>query len=637
MILTSKDTSAVQLLQTIDSPEELRKLDKKQLPLLASEIREFMLDTVSKCGGHLASSLGVVELTIALHYCYHTPVDKILWDVGHQAYAHKIITGRRELFKTLRQYGGISGFPRISESKYDAISSGHASTSISAGLGMAIARDIKGEDFDIVSVIGDASLSGGLAFEGLNNLGSSATNMTVVLNDNEMSISKNVGALSRYLTRIITDKRYNKLKSDMWDLLDNMSNIGKRIRSVVHCVDDALKRLVTPGKFFEDIGIRYIGPIDGHNIQELIDVFTFSKHSSSHPVLIHVLTKKGKGYSFAEDNATKFHGIGTFSKQTGDVTARKPSALSYSCVFGKALVELAEQRQDIVAITAAMPDGTGLQYFRDHFPKRFFDVGIAEGHAVTFAAGLALQGMIPVVAIYSTFLQRAYDQIIHDIALDNLHVVFCLDRAGLVGNDGPTHHGAFDISFIRTVPNTCIMAPHDEEELRNMLYTAIADIQGPVFIRYPRGYGRGDQSSSGFSGISLYKPKIITEGKQGAFIALGDTTDCAQQTCALLSEDKISLTLVNARFAKPLDHAFYSELFEKYRYIITLENNTVVGGFGSAVAALSHELSVKQKVKFLNLGYPDRFVAHGKTDLLYEEIHLSPQHLAQRIKEFLSA
>ncbi len=621
------------LLESINSPSDLRKLEIKQLPKLAQEIREFMLDAVSKHGGHLAPSLGAVELTIALHYCYDTPEDKLVWDVGHQAYAHKILTGRRDKFSTLRQYGGISGFPRTTESEYDAFSVGHASTSISAALGIAKARDIKKDKYNVAAIIGDGSISAGLAFEGLNNLGISSTNMTVVLNDNEMSIAKNVGALSRYLTRIITDKRYNKLKSDVWELLGSLSDVGKKIRSQVTSVNETIKHFLTSGKFFEDIGIRYIGPVDGHSIKELIDVFKFAKESKAGPILIHALTKKGKGYSPAEVDAIKYHGIGKFSKATGSVSS-SGSLPSFSDVFGKALVEIAEKNSSIVAITAAMPDGTGLQYFRDKFPERLFDVGIAEGHAVTFAAGLAHQGLKPVVTIYSTFLQRAYDHIIHDVALDNLDVLFCIDRAGIVGNDGPTHHGSFDLSYIRTVPGATIMAPSDEQELRNMLFTAINKVKGPVFIRYPRGIGRGKGFDEPMTEIPLYKPNTLQKGKQCVILSIGDCCQAAEKACEILQEDKIKPTLIDARFAKPLDKDFYQEIFNNYKYIITLENNSLIGGFGTAILELASMQNKQQKI--LCLGYPDEFVTHGNTKKLLEELGLSPEGIAEQIKEFMN-
>lgn len=619
------------MLESINSPEDLRSLKQDKLPALASEIRDFMIDAVSKCGGHLAPSLGACDLAIALHYCYNTPDDKIVWDVGHQAYAHKILTGRKESFSTIRQHGGLSGFPRISESPYDALSVGHASTSISAALGMALARDLKKENNSIVAVIGDGSLSGGLALEGLNNVGSSNSNLTVVLNDNKMSISRNVGALSRYLTRILTDRRFNKLRKDVWDMLGNMSDVGKRIRSVVSNIDEAVKHMVIPGKLFEDMGLRYLGPIDGHNIDDMIEVFKFTRNHTDGPILVHVITKKGKGYSFAENDATKYHGVGKFSIDTGLSDSSK-SGPSYSSLFGSTLVEIGAERKDVVAITAAMPDGTGLAQFRDTYPDRFFDVGIAEGHAVTFAAGLALGGFTPVVALYSSFLQRAYDQVMHDIALDNLHVVFGIDRAGLVGEDGPTHHGAFDLSYLRAVPNATILAPSNENQFRSMLHTAIYDLNGPVFIRYPRGTGPGQQIMP-ITPLHGLTPRVVREGKNCAVVALGDWLGKGEQLCDHLRENGINPTLVDGIAAKPLDKDFYLTLFANYTTIVTLENNAVNGGFGSAILELASESSYSPQI--IRFGLPDTFVKHGKVDLLLQDLNLTIEDMTRKVLQML--
>jgi len=624
--------STTKLLETINSPLDLKKLPVDKLPQVADEIREFMIDVVSRTGGHLAPSLGVIDLTVALHYCYNTPTDKIVWDVGHQAYAHKILTGRRDQFHTIRQYGGLSGFPRHSESEYDALSAGHASTSISAALGMAAGRDLKKQKHSVVAVIGDGSLGGGLALEGLNNLGSMATGMTIVLNDNKMSISKNVGAISRYLTRVLADKRYNKIKSEIWDLLGG-SNVGKNIRGLVSNIDYTLKNIVVPGKLFEDMGIRYLGPIDGHNISEMVEIFRSLKDFTPAPTLVHVITKKGKGYSFAENNATKYHGIGRFSKDTGDVIKCGTQAPTYSDIFGKTLVEMASSRPDIVAITAAMRDGTKLSEFNEAFPQRFFDVGIAESHAVTFAAGLALKGMKPVVALYSTFLQRTYDQLIHDIALDDLHVIFCIDRAGLVGDDGPTHHGAYDISFLRTIPGVTIMAPRDENQLRRMMVTAVDHLKGPVFIRYPRGCGVGVELDSNPEAIET-TPEIISKGKNIAIISIGDFFCTARSVCDALQQKGLSPTLVDARFAKPLDINFYRKLFSENRFIVTMENNSLCGGFGSSLLELTSTLDLEKVPKFLNLGLPDQFVPHGDSALLYKELKLDTESITERIGRF---
>ncbi len=622
------------LLETIDSPEDLRKLPVDKLPSLAKEIRTLLLTEVSRHGGHLAPSLGAVELTIALHYALATPQDKLIWDVGHQAYAHKVLTGRRNAFDSLRQHGGISGFPRISESPYDTVSVGHASTSISTALGIAIARDLKKEKHDVVAVIGDGALSGGLALEGLNNLGSQSTKMTVILNDNKMSISKNVGALSRYLTRLLTDRRFNKLKTDIWELLGNLSNVGIGIRNMVHNIDDALKHIVIPGKLFEDMGLRYFGPVDGHNVGEIIEVLRFVKDSVNEPALVHVITTKGKGYRFAEKDATKYHGIGKFSLSTGTLDAKPSPVPTYSKVFGNTLVELAEKREDIVAITAAMPDGTGLGGFREKYPSRFFDVGIAESHAVTFASGLALQGMKPVVALYSTFLQRAYDQIMHDVALDSLPVVFCIDRAGLVGDDGPTHHGVFDISFLRTVPGAIIFAPKDEVELRDMLYTAVNYTKGPVFIRYPRGKGLGLEFPDQPREVPIGLPEKLTKGEGCAIVAVGNACEAAREASAYLEEHKISPTLVSARSVKPLDEAFYRELFTTHKHVVTIEYNTLTGGFGSSIGDLLSSMQLPKAPSLLRLGLPDRFVEHGSLDILLKNVGLDPESIAESIKGF---
>jgi 1-deoxy-D-xylulose-5-phosphate synthase len=626
----------MKLIDSINSPEDLKKLSLSQLSQVAAEIREVMLDMVSRHGGHLASSLGAVELTIALHYCYNTPVDKLVWDVGHQAYAHKILTGRRDEFKTLRQLGGLSGFPRTGESTYDAVSVGHASTSISAGLGLALGRDLKGEMHSVVAVIGDGSLSGGLAFEGLNNLGSLSTNMTVVLNDNRMSISRNVGALSRYLLRVLTDRRFNKIKSEVWELTGYLSNVGKRIRSLVHNIDETLKHFVIPGKLFEDMGLRYFGPVNGHNIAEMIEVFKFVKESTVGPILVHVITTKGKGYGFAESDATKYHGIGSFSLSTGNIIASLRKKPTFSEVFGKTLVDLATQRDDIVAITAAMPDGTGLTQFAKEFPSRFFDVGIAESHAVTFAAGLALKGLKPVVAIYSTFLQRAFDQIVHDVALDKLNVTFCVDRAGIVGEDGPTHHGTLDCSYLRAIPDVVIMAPSNTAELRNMMYTAMQYRGGPVFIRYPRGSGGEIEPCENFSEVPLYEPVWLREGSACAIVAVGDLCPQCETACQLLESSGVRPALINARFIKPLDERFYRSLFARFDRVVTVESNSTVGGFGSGLLELASMLGFSGRVRFLQIGYPDKFIPQGSTDELLKSLRLDAESIGRRVREFLS-
>ncbi|MBN1131384.1 MAG: 1-deoxy-D-xylulose-5-phosphate synthase [Chitinispirillaceae bacterium] len=625
----------MKLLDSINSPADLRALPPENLPKLAGEIREIMVDVVSRTGGHLAPSLGAIELTIALHYAYNTPEDILVWDVGHQAYAHKILTGRRERFKTLRQFNGISGFPRVTESEYDAVSSGHASTSISVALGIAQARDLLRQKQEVVAVIGDGALSGGLAFEGLNNLGSSTTKLTIVLNDNKMSISKNVGALSRYLTRVITDKRYHKIKSEIWDMLGTLPGVGKSIRNVVHSIDDSLKHLLIPGKLFQDMGIQYLGPINGHNINEMIEVFKAVQQFSRTPVLVHVITTKGKGVSFAEDDATKFHGIGSFSKTTGETITATKKTPSYSEVFGSTLADIARTRPEIVAITAAMRDGTGLEKFSREFPERFFDVGIAEPHAVTFAAGLALKGLRPVVAIYSTFLQRSLDQIIHDVALDNLPVVFCIDRAGLVGDDGPTHHGLFDLSFLRGVPGASIMAPRDENSLRQMLYTALANTKGPSFIRYPRGCGPGAALDKPLQVLPAGVPDVVRPGSGCALISAGDFFTLASEAGEMLQSHGISPAIVDAQFIKPFDRESYTRLFKEYPDIVTLENNNLEGGFGSALLSFASDCGLRRMPRFLRLGLPDQFIPHGSIDRLLMSLSLDPESIVERILQFV--
>jgi 1-deoxy-D-xylulose-5-phosphate synthase len=633
----NKRVCLVKFLDSIQFPADMRKLPPDALPHLAREIRELMIDVVSTTGGHLAPSLGTVELTIALHYAYNTPIDKIVWDVGHQAYAHKILTGRRDRFATLRQFGGISGFPRISESDYDAVSAGHASTSISVALGLARGRDLLRQSHAVVAVIGDGAMSGGLSFEGLNNLGSSGTNLTVVLNDNEMSISHNVGALSRYFTRVITDKRYYKIKAEIWDMLGKLPNVGKSIRTVVHGIDDSLKHLLIPGKLFQDLGIRYLGPINGHDINAMLEVFNSIKEFSNEPVLVHIITKKGKGFRFAEENVIKFHGVGCFSKSTGEVIRAKNNTPSYSEVFGATLSEIAAIRPEVVAITAAMRDGTGLARFSKTFPDRFFDVGIAESHAVTFAAGLALKGLRPVVALYSTFLQRAFDQIVHDVALDNLPVVFCIDRAGLVGDDGPTHHGVFDLSFLRIIPGAVIMAPRDVEQFRHMLNTALSYDKGPSFIRYPRGCGPGAPVDSPLRTLPIGISEVVVEGSEIAIVAVGDFVHLALRTREKLSEKGIYPAIIDPRFIKPLDKNHFFRLWSEFSCIVTIENNTIEGGFGSALLSLAAESGAKNFPRFLRLGLPDRFIQHGDLDQLLSALALDPVSLANRIHDFITS
>ncbi|MBN2029705.1 1-deoxy-D-xylulose-5-phosphate synthase [bacterium] len=620
------------LLDTIHSPRDLKNLDVGDLKRLTEEIREFIVSVVSKTGGHLAPNLGVVELTLALHTVFDAPKDKIVWDVGHQSYIHKILTGRKDQFHTLRQYGGISGFPKMAESEYDAFGAGHASTAISAALGMATARDLQGKNHKVIAVVGDGALTGGLAFEGLNNAGGSKRNFIVILNDNNMSISPNVGAMAKHLTQVITTPLYNKIKKDIWQLTGKLPRGSKMVRDTVRRIEEGLKSMVVPGLLFERLGFRYFGPVDGHNLIQLLRVLK-SIQKIQGPVLVHVISKKGKGYKFAEENATKFHGLGSFCRETGDTESK--TRPTYTEIFGKTMVELAEKDERIVGITAAMADGTGLIHFAERFPERFFDVGIAEQHAVTFAAGLALDGFKPVVAIYSTFLQRALDQLIHDVALQKIPLVFALDRGGLVGEDGPTHHGSFDLSYLRLIPDLVVMAPKDEVELRDMFWTALQYQNGPVAIRYPRGECLGLRLKKDFDNIPIGKSEIIKKGHDMAILAIGDRVMPAVELSQKLEAEGISAQVVNARFVKPIDREMVKEMIQNFRFIVTVENNSIIGGFGSGIAEMISESDGKGIV-FRRFGLPDRFVPHGNMHDLLVDVKLDLDHLSQAIQSFLA-
>jgi len=620
------------VIDRIESPEDVRQLNIPELVILSTEIRERIVSVVSQHGGHLAPSLGAVELTVALHYVFDTPRDKIIWDVGHQAYAHKLITGRRGCFDTIRQYGGISGFCKRSESEYDVFDAGHASTSISSALGIACARDLAGEDFQVVAVIGDGSMTGGLAFEGLNNAGALGKDLVVVLNDNTMSISKNVGALSAYLTDLIANPLYNRLKDDIWLLTGKMPRVGQRLRALAHRTEESLKGFLVPGMVFEALGFRYFGPIDGHNYTQLIRTLKQIKEIKG-PILLHVLTRKGRGYRFAEEDASKFHGIGAFEKVNGTVKKHK-QAPSYTEVFGKTMVQLAEEDKRIVAITAAMSIGTGLTEFARQYPDRFFDVGIAEQHAVTFAAGLACQGMRPVVAIYSTFLQRAFDQIVHDVALQCLPVVFAIDRGGLVGEDGPTHHGILDLSMLRQIPNMTIMAPKDEDELRHLLKTALRHDRGPVAVRYPRGSGVGVPLSAKLRTIDTGSWEVLREGADAAVLAVGSMVHPALQAAQDLSQKTIDVTVVNCRYVKPLDEGILKELIRRHDHLITIEENVLAGGFGDAVMEYLERNRARETVVSC-MGLPDHFIEHGARDRLLKDVELSAGGICRRVQEEL--
>ena len=620
------------ILDAIGGPEDLRELEIERLPELAAEIRECITNVVSRNGGHFAPSMGVVELTLVLHYVFDTPRDKIVWDVGHQSYVHKLLTGRREEFGTLRQYGGISGFTKRSESIYDPFGAGHASTSISGALGLATARDLLGDDHRVIAVIGDGSMTGGLAFEGLNNAGASGRPLIVVLNDNGMSISPNVGALSRYFTDLIASHLYNRIKTDIWELTGRLSSFGEHLRSLVARVDDSIKSLIVPGILFERLGFRYFGPVDGHDVDHLTRIFRDIRDLSG-PILVHVSTTKGKGCSFAEENAPKFHGGGPFDKLTGASLGPKKGP-SYSKVFGETLTELAETRSRIVAVTAAMCDGTGLKSFEDRFPERLFDVGIAEGHAVTFAAGLAASGLRPVVAIYSTFLQRAFDHMIHDVALQSLPVIFALDRAGLVGEDGPTHHGAFDLSYLRQIPGMVVMAPSDENELRAMLRLAIDYEDGPIAIRYPRGSGRGLVTEP-LPSFAIGQGEVLRAlGEDVAILSIGSMVWPCMAAAEMLEKEGILVDVVDMRFVKPLDGEILHRIYQQGRNIVTVEENTVEGGFGSAVMEF-YEKRGMGGMSFRRLGIPDRFIPHGAKEILMSQIGLDPAGIAAQVREFM--
>ena len=620
------------LLNKIDSPKDIKNLNYDASKELAQEIRDYMIEVISKNGGHLAPNLGVVELTLALHKVFNCPKDKIIWDVGHQSYIHKIITGRREAFKTLRQYNGLSGFPKIQESEYDAFGTGHSSTSISAALGMAIARDLKGEDNEVIAVIGDGSMTGGMAYEALNNAGDLQKKLIIILNDNEMSIAKNVGAMSDYLYQLRTAKTYTRIKKDLEGWLKH-KNYGENIINIVRRVKGSVKYLLVPGSVFEHLGFKYYGPVDGHDLEHLVEVLEVAKATPG-PVIIHVITKKGKGYEPAEKSPNKFHGTGPFDIATGKKITKPGAPVTYTEVFGKTLVDIAKDDKKIVAITAAMPDGTGLNYFADAYPDRFFDVGIAEQHAVTAAAGMAAAGLHPVVAVYSTFMQRAFDSVLHDICMQNLPVVLGLDRAGLVGDDGYTHHGVFDYSYLRLMPQMTIMAPKDENELRHMLATAV-NFNGPIALRYPRGSGLGVEITEPLHTLPIGKAEEIKTGSDVCLWAIGSMVDEAVKAAEVLAEQGISAGVVNMRFVKPLDTELLVKTALQCKNIVTLEEGTVEGGAGSAILEELNDNGLVGKVKVLNLGIPDKYIPHGDRKLLLRDIGLDQDGIVKRIAEFL--
>jgi 1-deoxy-D-xylulose-5-phosphate synthase len=627
------------LLAKINSPDDVKKLDQAQLVQLCDELRHFIIDNVSVYGGHFGASLGVVELTAALHYVFNTPSDQLVWDVGHQAYGHKILTGRKNVFHTNRFYGGISGFPKRSESEYDTFGVGHSSTSVSAALGMAVAsKYLKEEDKHHIAVIGDGALTGGIAFEGLNHAGVSNANLLIILNDNCMSIDPNVGALKDYLTDITTSKTYNKLKDEVWNLLGKLSSFGKNAQEIVSKIENGIKSTVlSQSNLFESLNLRYFGPVDGHDVNHLVSILNDMK-SIKGPKILHCVTVKGKGYAPAESgNATTWHAPGTFDKITGEIHKKvydKPQAPKYQDAFGHTLVELAKQNDKIVGITPAMPSGSSMNIMMKEMPDRAFDVGIAEQHAVTFSAGLATQGIIPFCNIYSSFMQRAYDQVVHDVCIQNLPVNFCLDRAGFAGADGPTHHGAYDIAYFRCVPNMIVSAPMNEQELRNLMYTASLPRTKTAFsIRYPRGQGVMPNWRTPFEEIEIGTGRVIREGEELAVLSIGHIGNYAVEVCERLEKKGISIGHYDMRFVKPLDEKLLHKIFTSYKKVITVEDGCIQGGFGSAVLEFMADHNYQAEVK--RLGIPDRVVEHGEQSELHHECGFDTEHIEKAVHEML--
>jgi 1-deoxy-D-xylulose-5-phosphate synthase len=625
------DQKKYPVLSSVNYPEDIRKFDINQLKQLCSDIREYMIDVISETGGHFGGGLGTVELTVALHRVFNTPYDLLVWDTGHQAYPHKILTGRKDKLHTIRKLNGISGFLKRSESEYDSFGAGHASTSVSAALGMALARDKKGENRKVVAIIGDGAMTGGMVYEAMNNSGLLKSDIIVVLNDNNMSIGPNVWQISKYFTEMIAHPDYNKFKGQIWELTGKLDQFGDRLRKIAARLENGIKAIITPGMLFEALGFRYFGPVNGHNVHQLVRIFEQVKDLKG-PILVHALTQKGKGYKPAEADVQRLHASTPFDKLTGKALKKAGGNPSYTAIFGQALVEIVKENPNVIGITAAMPDGTGMDYLQASCPNNYFDVGIAEEHAITFAAGMATQNIIPVVAIYSTFIQRGFDQIIHDVALQKLHVVFILDRAGLVGADGPTHHGAFDISFMRIIPGMVIMAPKDESELRDMLYTSVMYNKGPVVIRYPRGSALGVPMKEGFELLEIGKSEIVKPGTDAAVLALGSMMKYASEAVEMLNNEGINCELVNARFAKPLDTDLLDKLASRFKKIITVEENSLPGGYGSAVLEYLNEKGLK--VEVLRIGLPDNFVDHGTQEELHSNLGIDAAGLAGRIKSF---
>lgn len=626
------------LLAQINSPADMKNLDAVQLVKLSEELRQYIVDVVSVYGGHFGASLGVVELTVALHHVFNTPEDQLVWDVGHQAYGHKILTGRRDQFHTNRFYKGLSGFPKRKESEYDAFGVGHSSTSISAALGMAEASRHKNEkNRQHIAVIGDGAMTGGMAFEAMNHAGVSKSNLLIILNDNCMSIDPNVGALRDYLTDITTSKTYNKMRDEVWNILGKISKFGPNAQEIGSKVESSVKSfLLKQSNLFESLNLRYFGPIDGHDVNHLVSVLNDLKDIPG-PKILHCLTKKGKGYSLAEKDQTKWHAPGTFDKLTGEIYKKvyeTPQPPKYQDVFGHTIVELAEKNEKIMGITPAMPSGSSLNIMMKAMPDRAYDVGIAEQHAVTFSAGLATQGLVPFCNIYSTFMQRAYDQVIHDVAIQNLNVVFCLDRAGFAGADGPTHHGNYDISYFRCIPNMVVSAPMNEEELRNLMYTAQLPDQGPFSIRYPRGNGVMPDWKTPFQEIEIGKGRKLKEGDELAFLTLGHIGNYATEACERLGKDEINAGHFDMRFVKPLDEEILHEVFKNYKYVITVEDGCLQGGFGSAILEFMVDNGYHSKV--VRLGIPDEVVEHGTQMELHKECGFDPEGLYLTAKKMLT-
>ncbi len=616
----------------INSPEDLKKIPQDQLPEVCQEIRDIIINVVSKRGGHLASSLGAVEIAVALHYIFNTPNDKIVWDVGHQAYAHKILTGRRDKFHTLRSYNGISGFPNQNESEYDSFIVGHANTAISAAWGMLNAIEKKGLKDRVIAVIGDATLTGGMAYEALNNAGHSKKNFLVILNDNEMAISKNVGGISNYLNKIISAPIYNRLKKDMEQFIEKIPSIGQNVIKTSHKLEEIIKNLIVPGAIFEDLGFRYFGPVDGNNITELIKMLNSIKNNTE-PMILHVLTKKGKGYIPAENGPESYHGTVPFEIESG-APINKDKTVRYTDVFGEVIYNLAQKNQNIVAITAAMCSGTGLTKFAQSFPDRFYDVGIAEQHAVTFAGGMAKEGMKPFVAIYSTFLQRGFDQVLHDVCLQNVPVCFILDRGGLVGEDGPTHHGVFDISFLRSIPNMVLCQPKDGKELEALMKCGFSH-DGPFAIRFPRSKIPVEYVAQQISQeINIGKGELIRDGADATIITLGNHVYTANEICNELSYNGLEIGLINARFIKPLDRDLILSVLKEHKPIITIEDNVITGGFGSAVMEFINENGY-YNIPLLRIGIEDKFIPHGDLSTLYRLCGLDKESIKNSIRNFM--